>query len=434
MVAYDRFPTNRRTANQLSPNVEERAGNRAGVGRKTRWQPIQWEKPYPKSFILASGDYSKAFLPVFAEEHHEPPPRCAAVQSLCLVLAPPSRWSPPRAPGPRESRARTSRNGSPISPLTSSKGARFTRPASAWPPPTSRITCRRGARSRPATTAPICRPCACSASSRPAIRRVTVTVGGETRTFTDGDGDHVSEERRRQAHADGRTAWSSPATASTRRARGHMDFRGKDVKGAAVVWLGPQGPKGLDAHSIAASWPDAAATRPKRSARSPSIGRGGPDRWSRDGGRRRRGARRRSRPPEAAAAARRCRPPTSPPSSVSTRRSPPSRHRRPTRSSSSSSASAPAKYDELKRKAAAQEALPSFRLDDVTLTFNVDADYEIVRTQLAQNVVGDRRGIDPQLKNTLRRVRRALRSRRLRGRRSRRSRQTACAAPARQDA
>ena len=37
----------------------------------------------------------------------------------------------------------------------------------------------------------------------------------------------------------------------------------------------------------------------------------------------------------------------------------------------------------------------------MTLTFNVDADYEIVRTQLTQNVVGDRRGHrDPQLKST----------------------------------
>ena len=56
---------------------------------------------------------------------------------------------------------------------------------------------------------------------------------------------------------------------------------------------------------------------------------------------------------------------------------------------------APVKYDELKRKADAREPLPSFRLDGVTLTFNVDADYEVVRTQLTQNVVGDRRGHRP---------------------------------------
>ena len=52
------------------------------------------------------------------------------------------------------------------------------------------------------------------------------------------------------------------------------------------------------------------------------------------------------------------------------------------------------------------------------MTFNVDADYEVVRTQLTQNVVGIVEGSDPQLKQHLRGVRRALRSRRLCGRRS----------------
>jgi Zn-dependent M28 family amino/carboxypeptidase len=61
---------------------------------------------------------------------------------------------------------------------------------------------------------------------------------------------------------------------------------------------------------------------------------------------------------------------------------------------------APARYDELKRKADAQEPLPSFRLDGVKLTFNLDADYEVVRTQLAHNVVAVVEGSDPQLKNT----------------------------------
>ena len=61
---------------------------------------------------------------------------------------------------------------------------------------------------------------------------------------------------------------------------------------------------------------------------------------------------------------------------------------------------APVHYDELKRKANDRDPLPSFRLDGVTLTFNVDADYEIVRTQLTQNVIGIVEGIDPQLKST----------------------------------
>ena len=61
---------------------------------------------------------------------------------------------------------------------------------------------------------------------------------------------------------------------------------------------------------------------------------------------------------------------------------------------------APTRYEELKRKAAAREPLPSFRLDDVKLTFNVDVDYEVVRTQLTQNVVGLVEGSDPVLKHS----------------------------------
>jgi Zn-dependent M28 family amino/carboxypeptidase len=61
---------------------------------------------------------------------------------------------------------------------------------------------------------------------------------------------------------------------------------------------------------------------------------------------------------------------------------------------------APMKYEELKQKADAQEPLPSFRLSGVKLTFNLDADYEIVRTQLTHNVVAIVEGSDPVLKKT----------------------------------
>jgi hypothetical protein len=61
---------------------------------------------------------------------------------------------------------------------------------------------------------------------------------------------------------------------------------------------------------------------------------------------------------------------------------------------------APSTYDELQRQAAAQEPLPSFALDGVKITFNLDADYEVVRTQLAHNVVAILEGSDPQLKST----------------------------------
>ncbi len=61
---------------------------------------------------------------------------------------------------------------------------------------------------------------------------------------------------------------------------------------------------------------------------------------------------------------------------------------------------APAKYDELKRKATAQEPLPSFPLPGVSITFHVDANYEIVRTQLTDNVVAVVEGTDSRLKNS----------------------------------
>ena len=61
---------------------------------------------------------------------------------------------------------------------------------------------------------------------------------------------------------------------------------------------------------------------------------------------------------------------------------------------------APVRYTELKRKASAQDPLPSFRLDGVSLTFDIDADYTVVRTQLTHNVVGVVRGRDPQLRDS----------------------------------
>jgi Zn-dependent M28 family amino/carboxypeptidase len=57
-------------------------------------------------------------------------------------------------------------------------------------------------------------------------------------------------------------------------------------------------------------------------------------------------------------------------------------------------------YADLKQKAAAGEPLPTFALKGVKITFNVDADYTVVRTRLTHNVVGIVEGSDPQLKDT----------------------------------
>jgi len=57
-------------------------------------------------------------------------------------------------------------------------------------------------------------------------------------------------------------------------------------------------------------------------------------------------------------------------------------------------------YAQLKAKAADKESLPIFALKNVKITFNIDVDYQVVRTQLTRNVVGIVEGSDPQLKKT----------------------------------
>jgi Peptidase family M28 len=58
------------------------------------------------------------------------------------------------------------------------------------------------------------------------------------------------------------------------------------------------------------------------------------------------------------------------------------------------------KYADLKERAASREPLPPFVLKGVKITFNVDADYTVVRTRLTHNVVGIVEGSDPKLRDT----------------------------------
>ncbi len=57
-------------------------------------------------------------------------------------------------------------------------------------------------------------------------------------------------------------------------------------------------------------------------------------------------------------------------------------------------------YADLKARAAAQEPLPAVSLQGVSITFGIDTDYEVVRTQYTRNVVGVVEGTDPKLKGT----------------------------------
>jgi peptidase M28-like protein len=57
-------------------------------------------------------------------------------------------------------------------------------------------------------------------------------------------------------------------------------------------------------------------------------------------------------------------------------------------------------YADLKQRATSQQTLAPFVLKGVKLTFQVDADYDVVRTRYTRNVVGIVEGTDPSLKKT----------------------------------
>ena len=150
-----------------------------------------------------------------------------------------------------------------------------------WPPATSRITCARGA-SKPAGD---------NGSYLQTVR--VLGVKADQPLVGDRHGRRRDAGRSRTAKASrfrrtpagsGRspsTASSSPATASMRRAT-TWTSAGKDVEGAAVVWLGADGPERPSTRSATGGCsPAATATRPsscrragERSARTSAAARG----------------------------------------------------------------------------------------------------------------------------------------------------------------
>lgn len=61
---------------------------------------------------------------------------------------------------------------------------------------------------------------------------------------------------------------------------------------------------------------------------------------------------------------------------------------------------APVKYADLKKQVDARDRVDGFTLADVSITFDVDHEYSVVRTQFSQNIVGVVEGSDPRLRNT----------------------------------
>ena len=228
---------------------------------------------------------------------------------------------------------------------------------------------------------------------------VSVTVNGETRTFADGEGislpKNVGGKRRFTVDRVEFAGYGLDAPGAA-----HMDFRAKDVKDAAVVWLGANGPKNVDLsvfrrvlsgrNRYATEQLGAAASIGPETEKTGGSGRPGGSEGSGRSGRSGGAGGGRGTPLPAADFTTVQRLDTPAPPNVSANDT----------FFTFLFSQAPVKYDELKRKASAQEELPSFRVSGVTIAFNLDADYQIVRTQLTTNIVGLIDGGDPQLKST----------------------------------
>jgi hypothetical protein len=211
---------------------------------------------------------------------------------------------------------------------------------------------------------------------------ITVQVGSETRTFADGD-----------AVMFPRNAGGKQRVTITRvefagygldvPAAHHVDIGSKDMKGAAVVWLGLDGPGTVDAQAYRLLLLRRGRSAVEQAQAAASIGPDAPQ-----------GGRRGAAGGAAAAPV---------PDFTTTERLD-----KPVAPAVSAKdaffeflfSRAPIRYEELKRKAAARDPLPTFRLDDVKLTFNIDVDYQVVRTQLTHNVVAIVEGSDPVLKSS----------------------------------
>ncbi|HEY2432004.1 MAG TPA: M28 family peptidase [Vicinamibacterales bacterium] len=246
---------------------------------------------------------------------------------------------------------------------------------------------------------------------------VTVTVNGQSKTFQDGQGVTFP------ANAGGKQTVSGTAEfvgyGLSLPEAGIDDYKGRDVSGKIAIYVGALGPQNLPAGGarlLGARARNAIELKHAVAAIGP-VGRGGAGR----GGAGRGGA---ATPAPATADARGGQP--------ATPAAPPQRGGGPAvggRGGASQNLgdfqtverldkkippqitagdelfdfvfkAAGQDYADLKARAEKQEALPAIALGNVSITINVDADYEIVQTRLTHNVVGRIEGADPKLRDT----------------------------------
>ncbi len=186
----------------------------------------------------------------------------------------------------------------------------------------------------------------------------------------------------------------------------HNDYAGKSVKGKAVVFLGTQGPAGFEGGFRLLGGRASTAIEDENAAASIGVqgafgGRGGAAGATGATGTTGAGA----QPPAQPAAGGfggRGGPLETPDFTTVQRLDTPT----PPRITAQDAffeflfSNADVKYADLKARADKREELPTFTLKGVKLTFNLDNDYRVVRTQYTRNVVGILPGSDPKLKDT----------------------------------
>lgn len=211
------------------------------------------------------------------------------------------------------------------------------------------------------------------ASSRSWVR---VRVGQRMRTFSDGDGVNFDPNAGANQHLTlDRVEFVGYGLDLP--SEGHSDFQDFDVHDAAIVWMGADGPATIDAGAFRRVLGSRSRHALEELNAAAAIG---PFRRS-QGGRRDLTAGTFT----SSAAIDRARPPAVTADEEVLR---------------FLLASAPVPYGDLKRRAEARETLPRFRLDDVTITFHVDHDYEIESTSFTDNIVGIVPGRDSDLSET----------------------------------
>jgi hypothetical protein len=234
---------------------------------------------------------------------------------------------------------------------------------------------------------------------------VTVEVNGQTRTFKN------KEAVNFPPNAGGKRSLSSDQIEFVGYGLNaplvkHNDYAGKNVKGKTVVWLGSTPPKGMDGRQYFRMLGGRSRYATEQEGAVASIGMSGNFRRGQGGAGQGQGAQGQSGPGRGQAT----------PSGNQFGGGQPDgadfttvqRLDAPIPPAVTGQddffeflfSGADVKYAELKDKAARGEPLPSFTLKNVRVTFNLDANYQIVRTQYTRNVVGVIEGSDPRLKDT----------------------------------